>query len=244
MKKSIFGIVGLVVLFNPSFTHADRRNFAWTYEAKTMPPGGHELEHYFTVKTTKRSGSYATKWEPWIEYEYGITDRLDLGLYQMFKQKDGESLSYNGYKVRARYRLTDQGEWFIDPLLYVEWIHKPDEIEFEQKIILAKVIGKFVSSLNFTFEQERENSGEWEYIFAPSLGLGYKIAPWFTFGAEALAHTEVVEGKVEHTAFFAGPTVSFVQAKSFITLSFLYQATDILDEHDRIMTRMLLGIFL
>lgn len=237
---------------------ADRRNFAWSYEYKTMPKGEAELEHYFTPRLKKIEDEFKISWEHQVELEYGITDHFDVGFYQMFKQEPDSSLKYDGYKLRGRYRFGEQGLYFLNPLVYLEFIQKPDEIEFEEKLILTKNIRKSFLSFNLTLEQEfeKEEHGshheesaeseeeiEVEYIINPSFGIGYQFSPRFSASLELWNHIEIVEGEMEHSAFFAGPTVSFAGEKVWWTLSVLPQLTQIHDEHSHLQVRSLVGIF-
>jgi len=49
---------------------ADRRNYVWTYQYRTMPKEGTEFEFYQTTKL-----SNPDSWEYRIELEHGLTNR-------------------------------------------------------------------------------------------------------------------------------------------------------------------------
>lgn len=211
-----------------------------------MAKGEAELEHYFTPEVKKVEDDFKILWGHQVELEYGITDRFDVGFYQMFKQEPDSLLKYNGYKVRGRYKFGEQGLYLLDPLIYLEFIQKPGEIEFEEKLILAKNIKKSFLSFNLTLEQELEKEAEEievEFIINPSFGIGYQFSPRLSVGLEFWNHIEIVEGEMEHSAFFAGPTISLAGEKVWWTLSVLPQITKIHDEHSHLMMRSLVGIF-
>jgi len=244
MIKRTFITSLALLLFISIFAWADRRNFAWTYEYKTMAKGEAEIEHYLTPSVDEEN---AISWSHQVEVEYGITNRFDASVYQMFGQKPEGFLKYEGYKLRGRYRFGEQGLYPLDPLIYLEFVQKPNEIEFEEKLVLGKVFGKSFMAANLTLEQEiekEEEERELEFIINPTLGIGYQLKPYFSVGLEFYSHTEILEGEVEHTAIFSGPTISLAGRKVWWTLSFLPQLTGITDEHDKLMVRSLLGIFL
>ena len=142
LKFKLLAVAILINLALPNTGLADRRNFLWSYEAKTMAKGETELEQYFTtdVDKSETDTNYRLTHEHQIEVEYGITDNFDVGIYQIFRQREGEGFSYRGYKTRGRYRFGEMGQYFFDPLIYLEFTHKPTghEVEFEEKIVLAK----------------------------------------------------------------------------------------------------------
>jgi len=143
---ALIAAFGLLIAFGQA--QADRRNFAWNYEYKTVPQGGAELEYYFTPELEKVEDDFKISWGHQVELEYGITDRFDVGFYQMFKQEPDSTLKYTGYKVRGRYRFGEQGLYFLDPLIYLEFVQKPGGIEFEERLILAKNISKSFFTFN------------------------------------------------------------------------------------------------
>lgn len=242
----------VLISSRPAF--ADRRNFAWNYEYKTMQKGELELENYFTPKINRIEDETETTWEHWLELEYGLTDKTDVGLYQMFKQNPESALQYNGYKLRMRHKFGSPGLYPLDPLIYLEFIQKPDEIEFEQKLVLAKNLNKTFFALNFTFEQaleeEEEKNGEKEteveLQLNPSFGIGYQVRPSLSLGLELLNKNKISEGEVKNPALFVGPTISWATEKGWWTLNFLpliNRTEDVKNAHDEFMVRSLIGIF-
>ncbi|MFA6107143.1 MAG: hypothetical protein WDA75_00110, partial [Candidatus Latescibacterota bacterium] len=83
----------------------------WTYESLTLTSGEGELETYFTLSSPDKGALEGrTSVEHQVELEVGMSERLDCGLYQVFGQAPGEALTYEGYKLRGRYRLGPPGE--------------------------------------------------------------------------------------------------------------------------------------
>ena len=102
-----------VLHLTSSSSYADRRSYVWTYEYLTLPKGQAELEHYQTLKLPDMDNKDIHVWEHRVELEYGITDRLDIAIYQIFEQKNGENFQYSAFQFRTRYRLFEAGYYFV-----------------------------------------------------------------------------------------------------------------------------------
>jgi len=225
---------------------ADRRIFGYTYPYMTLPEGGFEIEHYLdayverlddpatvddptTPEVENVEDDFEIAWRHQIEFEYGITDRWDFGLYNVFRQDYFGPFKYSGLKLRSRYRFAEQGDLFVDPAVYLEIGWFGDELALEQKIILAPMIGDLEIALNLTFEEEFGFAGEeteFEFVFNPTLAVGYHVAEWFAFGVEYYGKLVVEEGEVEYFANYLGPTISFAGRHFWITLAFQPELND------------------
>ena len=224
-----------VALFAPGEARADRRIFGYIYPYMTLPRGGFEIEHYLDARfrqmddpsTTGIEDDYEVDWEHQLEAEYGITDNWDFGFYNVFRQKPFESLSYRGFKLRTRYRFGEQGGWFVDPAVYVEMAYKFDEIEFEQRIILSRMIGDFELSLNLKLEQEikLKEGNALELEFQPMLGVGYHMNEHWAFGLEYQGSLLVEHGEMEHFGHYVGPSISVSGEHFWWTIAFQYQVS-------------------
>jgi hypothetical protein len=183
---------------------ANPRPLPFTYPYETLAEGSTEVEFYtdMTPLRVQADGADPTKgrlWEPYsmlqTEFEYGITDRFELGLYQVFEVNPqpggGNVFSFDGMKARIRTRLAEAGEWPVDVGLYFEVVHFHDEFELEQKIILARRFGHMRVMSNLWIEEEFErpfedsqNRGELEVFFNPTLGATYEISTRVQLGLE------------------------------------------------------------
>jgi hypothetical protein len=212
---------------------ADRRIFAYTYPYMTLPQGSFEIEHYLdlglrgpTVAWDGEPSANAPNdfthptWLHQVELEYGITDRLDFGFYNVFQQEPAGDLKFEGAKVRSRYRFGDPGLHVVDPAVYLEFVYFGDEIEIEEKLILSKILGPVELSFNATLEQEAElGSKEWEYVFMPSLAVGYHFSPAFAVGLEYVGRMQVAEEDVEYFVSYLGPSLSVAGGPFYWTLA-------------------------
>lgn len=108
----------LIFLGQGTDVRADQRRYVWTYEYLTLAKDSAELEFYQTSVTKDRQKEGSSDWQQQIELEYGLTDRLDAALYQVYDQKEGASMNYSGYKFRLRYRITEKNAHPLDVLFY------------------------------------------------------------------------------------------------------------------------------
>lgn len=208
---------------------ADRRIFAYTYPYMTLPQGSFELEHYLDLglqgwdnpatPQTEHDWTHPA-WQHQIEAEYGITDRLDFGFYNVFSQDPYGTLHFDGIKLRSRYRFADPGVHWIDSGVYLEVSYFGDEVEIEQKLILSKILGHVEIAFNATVEEGFElGNKEWEYLVTPSLGVGYHLSPGFALTLEYVGRMSIAEEKVEYYASYIGPGISVASGPFYWTVA-------------------------
>lgn len=210
---------------------ATSRPLPFTYPNETLPEGQLELEVYTDVNPLRvyANGDDPTSrklWEPGYvlqsEFEYGITDRWELGFYQVFEatpQNGGDnSLRFDGLKWRIRTRLAEPGQWPVDVGLYFELETLHDELAFEEKINLQRRIGRLRLMANLWVEQEIERpldgkASELEFVINPTVGGVYEVTPTFQPGVEYWSRGVLEpegEGQARHDAavqHYLGPTV-------------------------------------
>ena len=209
----------LLIIVFVSSASADRRSFVWTYQYATMPAGETELEYYFGYRLADQDNRSAGKYTHQIEIETGITDRLDVSLYQMFAQTNSEGFAYDGVKLRSRLRLFEAGQYPLDPLLYAEIIRPSDHAEpttLEGKLILARDFAPGFGAFNLVAERElgEGHELEWEY----TVGLGYEARPSFSLGIEAKGNFKSGDEAVHA----AGPTMSWASRTLWFSAGVLF----------------------
>ena len=119
---------------------ADRRIFGRTYPYMTLPKGGFETELYLDADIKRTDdpdtwlieNGYRPSWVLQLEFEYGITDRLDFGFYTVFRQKAYKDFELRGVKLRSRYRLFDEGVLPVDLAFYLEVVYYSNEVKLEE----------------------------------------------------------------------------------------------------------------
>jgi hypothetical protein len=230
----IFAIIILCISVQNSM--ADHRAFVWTYEYMIMQPGEVELEQYTTYSIAdKDDPKNSTSTNLKVEFEIGMTEVFDFAIYQVFKQNAGGEFAYDGFQLRSRFKIGEKDQFFLDPLIYIEYASNPSftEHKIEPKLILAKTIGNINIALNPYCEFEYED--EWEFKAKYAAGVSYQFGKLFAAG---------VEFKGSETGQYVGPTISHGHGKVWVALGTLFGYGGIKagkPEHD---TRMIIGIHL
>lgn len=229
LKK--YMLLGLLLL-TAIHLQADGRRYVWTYEYQTMPRGHAEIENYTEFSHVDTDSGRLGSSKLQLEYEIGMNDRFDVGIYQVLKQSQDNSLQYDGFKLRMRYRFSEKGQLPLDPLLYLEYKDNAtfDNSVLEAKLILARDLGKTNVSLNPTLEwelKEEDTVLEWGY----TAGFGYEIHPLFTLS---------MEFKGSEESFYWGPTISHGKNDLWFAVGLLNKGSES-TTNDR-MVRMIIGL--
>ena len=236
LKLKFLFLLTLTVFSLPHNSYADRRSYVWTYEYMTMPKGMWEVEGYLTTEVPDMGKSNINTVKPQVELEYGVTERLDLAVYQMWKisnkAKENDS-KYDGFKLRARYRIGQKGRFIVDPLLYFEYIRdadysKPNVGEF--KLVLGRDIGDFNLSYNQIAKRNLDQGGKTECEYAA--GLSYKLTPAVKLGMES-------KGSYNKRKIALGPTLSWSGKKVWLALG---AAWGLNERTDDLQTRIIVGV--
>jgi len=181
----------------PATARANPRPLPFTYQHEQLAPGSLEVEQAVDL-TPLRALSDSTGAQLWYghtefltEIEYGLANRLELGLYFSFVPSAAagftqvaRGLNGTGLKQRLRYQLAPTGEWPVDVGVYGELSENEREVELEAKVILQRRIGKLRAMVNLTAEQEFYYDGTHDLVIAPSAGLTYEVTPSFQPGFE------------------------------------------------------------
>lgn len=228
-KRAILPAAAVAMLAFAPDARADRRYYGTTYDATTSPPGGVDLELWTTFAQPPRAGGSPQYWYHQIELETGITSRWDVALYNDFIYEQSDVTRYAATRVETRYRLSDYGQWFLDPVLYFEmrkeWVaDKP--FAAEGMLILAKDVERLNVSLNAGYEIEFIPAGGTEHELFYAVGTSYEIVPWVRVGGEAFGGwTRTVEGPTLST-HYAGPALSFATGRNWLVVAAGFGLTD------------------
>lgn len=197
---------------------ANPRPLPFTYIQETLPQGDAEVELYSDLVPQHLLDASGTPgWHLGTQFqaeiEYGITNRLELGLYLTLAPVDpafptaAPLTESNGVKQRLRWRLADPGQWPIDVALYGEVSESQREIELEAKIILQRRLGPLRIAANAWGEREYELNGEQAWVLNPTAGV--VLEKWIAIqpGLEYWMRGEIVNGSfVLGPDHFLGPT--------------------------------------
>ncbi len=244
MKTFRFLALTAVAIASALPASAIERRFTFTYEATTQPKGVIELENFVTwrhsdVERGKDSDVFRFR----HELEFGLTDRLQLGVYLFDWQYDdqdseGQDARWRSSGIELIYNLTNPTTDFLGSALYGEVLFGEDALKLEGKLILQKNLGQFRIAYNAIIEAEWEGEkfGSWEERtgeFAQTVGVSYDLSKRFSVGAELLHEIEIPEWeKAEDSVVYAGPNASVRFDRFFVTATALFQLTEIAGEPD------------
>ena len=248
--QATFLLAGCLIYMvtNPR-AYAGERRFTFSYEATTSPQGLWEYEQFVTWKASKGIDSKFDQLDFRHEFETGLTDHLQLGIYVAdWRYKDGRSVSndrveFRDVAVELIYNLTNP---VADPLglaLYGEGKIGDQLLELETKFIVQKDLGPWTLVYNATLEAEWEGSSyeEDKGKFEQSFGVSYQFAPSFVAGGEMVHEVEFDDwDETGDYIVYLGPNVSYRAKQWWVTVTPLFQATDVDSEADFV-TRMIFG---
>lgn len=264
MKK--ISVVSVVLIIAMS-AQAQDRYFGYTYTSNVLPKGAIDVELWHTSRIGHLSQFYHAQ-DQRLEAEFGLGKNWQTAFYfnryqtRFSTTANGtETSSEIGFSNEWKVKLSDPDKNKIGFSLYGEWgIKGGDELELETKAILDKSFGKNLLALNIVGENEREfdwnnnkTSSEKENKVELDLGYMYNINTNFGLGLELRNHNEIKDGDWEHSVLFAGPTINFRGDRWFVIGSFLPQLRNlrktneapnnkVLDEHERVEGRIIVGI--
>lgn len=215
---------------------ATPRPLPFTYTTETLGQGELEVEQYADltpVKAFDPNGNAtwyaATQFQ--TEFEYGITDRLELGLYVVFVPTPSSytftapMTEVTGVKERLRYVFADPGAWPVDVGVYGELVEGDTEAELEAKILLQRRFGKLRVDANLWGEYEiYYASSQKDLIANPTLGATYEITPSFHLGAEGWMRVEFPNPAPATRPYALGP-IGYVGPAVLVNFGKLWWST-------------------
>jgi hypothetical protein len=195
---------------------ATPRPLPFTYTTETLGKGELEIEQFADmtpVKALDPSGHLAwyagTQFQ--TEFECGLTDRLELGLYVVYVPTPAEytfvapMTETTGVKERLRYVFADPGAWPIDVGLYGELVESSTEAELEAKVLLQRRIDKLRIDANLWAEYELYYLPRKDLVLNPTLGATYELAPSVHVGAEGWMRVEFPDPSTNPRPYALGP---------------------------------------
>lgn len=226
--KSIVAALAMTtaIAFTAKSAHATPRPLPFTYTTETLAPGELEVEQYADLTPVRGLTSNGTELsyvgtQFQTEFEYGLVERLELGLYVVYVptpvglMSAPEMTETTGVKERLRYVFANPGAWPIDVGVYGELVEGDTEVELEGKILLQRRFGNLRIASNLWAEYELYYSGSRrDVVLNPTLGATYEISPTVHVGAEGWLRMEFPNVAVtDHWPLgphvYVGPTVMF-----------------------------------
>ncbi len=178
-------VAGLGLLAAPGEAHM--RDYVLSEPYYTAKRGECEVElrNQVNFAEADSSGSYNSNHQ--AELEYGLTDHLQLAYYEVYKWDRVDDWQRDAFKLEAKLRFAEAGDWPVDIALYTEYENPngrraSDSDEVENKVILSKDFGPWNVTGNFIFTKEINAGSHWKYEY--TAGISYGLTPRTRVGLE------------------------------------------------------------
>jgi hypothetical protein len=197
----------------------DPRVFPFSYTVDTLPKGELEVEAYtdyipVRVQTVAGNDAWYGSTDFQTELEYGLTSKLELGLYVTFAPTPGQqyftvptAIVGDGLKERLKYRFADAGEWPVDLGVYGELVEDQRELELEAKVLLERRLGPVRIAANLSAEREYYFTSQKDWVLNPSGGVSIEATPAVQPGVESFLYAEYTSPKLTPRPYDLGPHV-------------------------------------
>jgi len=225
---------------------ASDRRFTYSYEVTTAAKGKTELENWVTWKTPREDGPRGNTFDFRNEIEYGLTDKLQLGLYvadwhvadKVAGGERGAYAQYDNAAIELIRSFSSPVTDFIGSALYGEMKLGNQVFGMEGKLLLQKNFGPLVVAYNATLEAEWEGEQPGYYnqskgTLEQTFGASYQITPRFLLGGEFQQESDLPGwGQANNSAVYVGPNASIRFNRFYVTTTAMIQATALTDEPD------------
>lgn len=245
MRRS-FCLAGWFLFFmilgaNQAYAH--NRNYVWNQEYRTLPKHAFELESQVTLKVPDAGRSNAHTWEYRPELEYGITDHWTVAHYENWKTTNRaqgkDDTRYQGFDFETKYRIGEQGKYWVDMLLYLELkskvLPKHRNEVLEGKVVLSKAWGDFNVVYNHIMESEVDRGGRTEHAY--TWGARYEFIPGITAGLEVKGN--YWDPSSHRNEIALGPTLSYENQYFWVAAGVLFGANNQADDEQ---ARIIVGV--
>lgn len=256
----LFVLAALTLTALTPDAHANERRFTQTYETETLPKNAMEIEPWTTVTP----GVYGFDFAHRLEFEVGLTNRLQTAFYLNFANTEDEGFHYEGISSEWKLKLLGRGSKPVGLALYLEAGLAPMESALEGKVLIDKEFGRVLVAYNLVGELEfkkelvapaldtADQSGvaTWEVESERETVLENKLAAAVLFagkragaGAELVHELVFEEGEME-SEMLLGPTLSYGTPSWWAAGSFLPVVVGGPDEGLDWKGRLILGLSL
>ncbi len=208
--KRFFLLIPFITTIFITTARAQDKYYVWTAPYETTDANEFELESYSYFLTPSLSDNTHSLVQE-FELEYGVTDRLQLGMYQVFNRDYPAGSGEASFMIEALYKLAGRDRWIVNPLLYLEY-ERPWDFKspnhLEAKLVLSKDIGRLNGTVNGIGEFEFGGKSD----FSPELSAGasYLVADGLRAGVEGFftLSDEDKSADEDFSGSGVGPTVS------------------------------------
>lgn len=174
----------------PSAARANPRPLPFSYPYETLHPEAVGVEQSMDARSPIVVDDFGRRtWDPQFrlqtEYEYGISEKVEIGVFMVMSSSPGQSVYFEGMKQRVRMRFAEANQWPVDVGLNLEVLEFRNTLAFEERLVLQKGWKgvRFIS--NTSIEEEFENyQTAFAFIVSQTAGIALELSDHVTLGAE------------------------------------------------------------
>lgn len=235
MRLSIFAglaVFALGAVICPAL--ADDAPFLGTDPASVMGQGEKTVQQWFSFGHGHVGESY-TFAESQTEFDYGVSDRLQLGISLLYdwsrtKPSGGPAVSTGlvGLQGEAIWQVMSADKSPLGLAIAVDPAFDPSSRGLAMRLLLTTYLAHFENVLDINFENnwDKDGAGHWQSSSAIvfNYGLAHALDKHWTigveFGNEFALHSLLTSADLGSIAstFYAGPTVQYACAFATISL--------------------------
>lgn len=176
------GLAGVWLAVTAAPAQAGLRTFIFNQDTYTERKGELEVELYNDLNLTDldNENTYDSKHQ--VELEYGITDQLQVAVYEVFTWDEGrrENWQHDQLMYELKYRLAESGAWPVDVGLYTEYKNPNGPRDrrsdtWENKLLLGKTIGGVRLVTNLTAQKTINTHSDWQLSY--TVGASHAFTP-------------------------------------------------------------------
>lgn len=238
----------LATVFCTSVAEASSRKTPWLYSPRIMTVGEVEYEQWVTLKTNKQSDSEYTELRFRHEIEWGVTENLQMAVYfadWRYKKTSETSKTYfHDVAVEAIWQIQAPTLDDIGFALYGEIKYGDDFFELEGKLLFEMELDQVNILYNCTLEAEWEGQhlDDDKGVLENAIAITYEPDPNITYGVQAIWEIEFPGwSQQSDDVVYVGPSIAWQSEGWWITISPLFQATNVQSEPD-LQVRFMFGI--
>ena len=213
LRRISMGVVAVgCSLMASSVADAHLRDYLVNQPYYTTKQGECEVAFHNDMNFSEADNDESYNSRHQIELEYGVLDHLQLAYYEVYTWDRANDWERDAFKIEAKVRLVEAGQWPVDIALYTEY-KNPDghrrirSDELENKVILSGDLGPWNLIGNFIFSKDLNNGNPWEFEY--TAGVSYALTARTRLGLEiqeALGDSDVF-GRLGHREFLLVPGI-------------------------------------
>lgn len=216
----------------------DRR---FTFVEETLhgaPPGHFELENWVTWTRGTRANADLDRFDFKHELEFGLSAgvhaAIDLVEWHSSDERGEWHTSYDATGAELKFRLADPRTATLGAAFKTELGIGPRELEWENVLVLDKIVGRWDVAYNLALEFELESERSFQYEEGElggfqALGVSYELTPALYVGGEVLHQIPKEWSWGERQSFLAGPNAAIRGNEWALTTTAMFLADGIAD---------------